>query len=198
MCNKKELTNEDIEIKSDNDTLINEENHIENITEESINEPLSLHDLTGNGKDIFSTYKNKYENTMSSAVILLFFGILGIVSSLLFALDIIHVAMSTFQYIFLGAMYVVFIMYGILSFLKAKEYKKMINTENEHEVNIQKYLENNVTEELLKSFHDDSISEEENYVLSINRIIELILETYPGYDSKLIEYHVDEYLNEHF
>lgn len=170
----------------------------ENINDIETNEPLSLSDLTGNGKDVFSTYKNKYENTMSSAVILLFFGLVGIISNILFALDIIHVAMSLFQYIFLGTLYVVFIGYGILSFIKSKEYKSKIADENEHEANIQKYLENNVTEDLVKSFHDDNISDEENYVLSINKIVELILETYPGYDNKLIEYHVDEYLNEHF
>ena len=159
---------------------------------------LSIQDFTGNAKDIFSTYKSKYENTMSSAIILLFFGIVGIIWTVLFITDTIHVTLSTFQYIFLGIIYIVFLGYGVISFFKALEYKALINDETTCENEIIVYLKENVTKELLDSFHDDSISDEENYVNYISKISDMIIETYPNYDKGLIEYHIDDYLNEHF
>lgn len=158
----------------------------------------SLNDFVGNSNDIFSTYKQKYENTMSSAVILLFFGIIGLVSTVLFISGIIKLPISTLQYIILFAIYLVFLVFGFISYKKALEYKLLINDENNKEDNIEEFLEKTVSNKLLKQLTDKNLSDEENYMIYISKIKEKVLERYPNYDENLIEYHIDDYLNKHF
>ena len=157
-----------------------------------------MSDFMGNGNDVFTTYKTKYENTMSSAIILLFFGVAGIISTIGILSGMIDLPLSTFQHIFLTSLYVMFLVYGIVSFFKALDYKEKISTENTMEDTIDRYLENHVTKEYLDTLHDDSITEEENYVLYITTIQENFINENPDFDKDLVEYHIDNFLNEHF
>ncbi|MBE5935660.1 MAG: hypothetical protein E7262_07705 [Lachnospiraceae bacterium] len=158
----------------------------------------TINDFMGNGNDVFTTYKSKYENTMSSAIILLFFGILGILSTVGMLTGFINLNLSAFQHIFLTTLYLIFFAYGIVSFLKALDYKEMISTENTMEDTIDRYLENHITKEYLDSIHDNSMSEEENYVLYIEKIQAMFLNENPDFDKELVEYHIDNFLNENF
>ena len=192
----------DIHDKDDKDNNL-EINDNGNDDDSEINNPDDsdiphMSDFMGNGNDVFTTYKNKYENTMSSAIILLFFGVAGIISTIGIVSGIIDLPLSTFQNIFLTTLYVIFFVYGIISFFKAMDYKEKISTENTMEDTIDRYLENHITKEYLDSLHDESITEEENYVLYVSIIQETFMKDNPDFDKDLVEYHIDNFLNEHF
>jgi hypothetical protein len=190
--NDSEINDNDLEI---NDNGNNNDSEINNPDDSDIPH---MSDFMGNGNDVFTTYKNKYENTMSSAIILLFFGVAGIMSTIGIVSGIIDLPLSTFQNIFLTTLYVIFFVYGIISFFKAMDYKEKISTENTMEDTIDRYLENHITKEYLDSLHDESITEEENYVLYVSTIQETFMKDNPDFDKDLVEYHIDNFLNEHF
>lgn len=157
-----------------------------------------LQDFTGNAKDVFSTNKQKYENTMSSAVILLTFGIVGLFIEFLDIVGLIYLPFLTFQYVLMFLVFMFFLMSGIFSYRKANSYKVGMDEEDKQRSNVDYFLNDLLTDQVLKELKSDELTEEENYVLIIDKLSAMILEKYPKYNKDLLEYMIDDYLNEHF
>ena len=200
--NKNSVSSKELDTSTlDTTTNVDTDNSDLNCTEataDTDNNNPHITDFMGNSNEIFSTYKNKYENTISSAIILLFFGIFGIMSTIGMLTGYINLTLSTFQHIFLSTLYIIFLVYGVISYFKALEYKEQISTENTMEDTLNRYLENHVTKEFIDSIYDNSITDEENYVLCISKIQELFLDENPDFNEDFVEYHIDNFLNENF
>ena len=157
-----------------------------------------LSDFMGNSKDIFSTNKQKYESTMSSAIILLIFGCGGMLVEILAVLGVIYLPLMPFQYVLMFIVFLFFIVSGALSYHKANSYVIGMNEEDDQRNKVNYFLNDLLTDQVLKDLKSDELSEEENYVCIIEKLKEMILEKYPDYNEELLEYMIDDYLNEHF
>lgn len=180
------------------------ENEVENtVTKEdditaNVNDTPSITDFMGNTKDIFSTNKQKYENTMSSAIILLFFGCVGLFIELLAVIGIIYLPILSFQYILMFLVFGFFVASGYFSYKKANSYKNAMQDEENQRNKVDYFLNDLLTDKYLNELKSDELSEEENYILIIDKLCSMILEKYPEYNKDLLEYMIDDYLNEHF
>lgn len=168
------------------------------IASESTPDKPQLTDFLGNANEIFSTNKQKYESTMSSAIILLIFGSIGLFIELLGILDVINLPLMTFQYILMFAVFIFFIVSGIMSYLKANSYVAGMNQEDEQRNKVDYFLNDLLTDKFLKDLKSEELSDEENYFMITEKLKNMILEKYPEYDAELLEYMIDDYLNEHF
>ena len=177
------------------------ENINETVNNEKINQedkkPM-LQDFTGNAKDVFSTNKQKYENTMSSAVILLTFGIIGLFIEFLALVGAIYLPILTFQYVLMFLVFGFFLAAGIFSYKKANTFKDGMKTEEEQRNKVDYFLNDLLTDQVIKELKSEEFSEEENYILIIDKLRDMILDKYPEYNKELLEYMIDDYLNEHF
>lgn len=183
----KDVTKENI-IKKDENTNKNTD----------LKDKPQLSDFMGNSKNIFSTNKQKYESTMSSAVILLIFGCGGMLVEILAVLGVIYLPLMPFQYILMFIVFLFFIVSGTLSYHKANSYVIGMNEEDAQRNKVNYFLNDLLTDQVLKDLKSDELSEEENYVCIIEKLKEMILEKYPDYNEELLEYMIDDYLNEHF
>ena len=197
--------NDNIEKTSkDNNTTTNNvevNNNVENNNtpeENNFGDKPQLTDFLGNANEIFSTNKQKYESTMSSAIILLIFGCGGMFVEILGVLGIIYLPLMTFQYILMFVVFSFFIVFGVLSYHKANSFVAGMNKEDEQRNKVNYFLNDLLTDQVLKDLKSDELSEEENYYLIIDKLRDMILEKYPEYDTELLEYMIDDYLNEHF
>ncbi len=204
-----EYTTITIEEEKNKNTVTTNENNTKNNTieqkdvktseESNVGEKKpSLQDFTGNAKDIFSTNKQKYENTMSSAVILLTFGVIGLFVEFLALVGAIYLPMLTFQYVLMFLVFSFFLAAGIFSYRKANTYKDGMKSEEEQRNKVDYFLNDLLTDQVLKELKSEELSEEENYVLTIEKLRDMILDKYPEYDKELLESMIDDYLNEHF
>lgn len=157
-----------------------------------------LSDFMGNSNEIFSTNKQKYESTMSSAIILLIFGCGGMFVEILAILGVIYLPIMKFQYVLMFVVFLFFIVSGAFSYHKAKSYVVGMNEEDDQRNKVNYFLNDLLTDQVLKELKSDELSEEENYVCIIDKLKEMILEKYPEYNKELLEYMIDDYLNEHF
>lgn len=195
----KKITKKDLK-KSEYTTVTDDEIKDIEITKditESEKKP-SLQDFTGNAKDIFATNKQKYENTMSSAVILLTFGVIGLFVEFLALVGAIYLPMLTFQYVLMFLVFSFFLASGVFSYRKANTFKDGMKAEEEQRNKVNYFLNDLLTDQVLKELKSEELSEEENYVFTIEKLRDMILDKYPEYDKELLEYMIDDYLNEHF
>lgn len=195
------ITNAQNDVNIDNTENTDNTDNTDNsttIASESTPDKPQLTDFLGNANEIFSTNKQKYESTMSSAIILLIFGSIGLFIELLGILDVINLPLMTFQYILVFVVFMFFIISGIMSYLKANSYVAGMNQEDEQRNKVDYFLNDLLTDQFLKDLKSEELSDEENYFMITEKLKNMILEKYPEYDAELLEYMIDDYLNEHF
>ena len=73
-----------------------------------------------------------------------------------------------------------------------------MKAEEEQRNKVNYFLNDLLTDQVLKELKSEELSEEENYVFTIEKLRDMILDKYPEYDKELLEYMIDDYLNEHF
>lgn len=156
-----------------------------------------------------SGYRNSEEMSIenkSSAYILLPVGTLGIIALVLIWLDIIPLYSSVTSKIIvstvMGALFIVFVVMGILSLKNAKMFKEKASKEGDLSKEILNYFSENLSaDELDKKIADsewETLSEEERYFKRIDCIRECITKQFMNLEENYVDYMCDEVYNKFY
>ena len=162
---------------------------------EEIDEDSSDLLYTAGGKE-YVKKADKYSDMKFSGITFIIFGILGGVYLLLTKLKVIPISYNNYVFCVIAALFLGFIISGVVSFVKAGKIKALIPQEEEKIKEIQGWLKDNITKELLDGWTDSSVSPSENDLLLIAHIQILLRKQFPGEDSSFLEMLADEYYEE--
>lgn len=142
--------------------------------------------------------KNKYEDLESTAVIFSIFGIAGDALVLLTALEIVNIPFfrGLSSQISMSVLFTVFLYIGIHSWFKAKKLKPQISTEEDTTTQINAWMKENFTKELLASVEDADSPEEINILTKLSYMHDLVSEEFPDADSDYLDLLIDDFYND--
>ena len=159
-------------------------------------------DLAEEEPAVYHTYQNsavKAEDNRSSAYTLFFVGILGFIGVVLVFTGIIPVfsATGTTRYFVcgvLGALFVLFIVFGVVSMRASKVLLIQAQSENSLLSELTKWCEENLSAEAVDNgLFEETISEEQKYFKRTDKMKSIINDKFMNLDQGLLEHFVDEY-----
>ncbi len=156
----------------------------------------------GVSRGVYQNYEEKAADNKSSAYTLLVVGVLGIIVIVLCFCDVIKVPLSeSSRFMILGvmgAMFLFFIVMGVVSMKNAGKYAKKAESEKELTKELEKWFVEYVTaekiDEGLFTEEEADFSEEQKYFKRFDRMKELLSERFLN----LNEGYVDRFLDKHY
>lgn len=148
-----------------------------------------------------TTYVKKadeYKDLVSTGYTFVILSVLGLVYLALCQSGVIPISYNILALIVLTAMFVIFIIIGISSFVKAKGIKEMIGSEEEQSESILSWLREHAAADRLKALRGEEESEEEYYLNLTERLKEELKEAYPEAGDNYLEMLIEEYYSEVF
>ena len=151
---------------------------------------------------VYQNYEEKAADNKSSAYTLLGVGAIGVVVILLCFLDVIKLPLSASSKVVilgvLGAMFLFFVVMGVVSMKNAGKYAKKAESEKELTKELEKWFVEYVTaekiDEGLFSEEETELREEQKYFKRFDRMKELLSERFIN----LNEGYVDRFLDKHY
>lgn len=147
---------------------------------------------------------SKAEENRSSGYMLLFVGIIGFVAVLLIFLGVIPLYRngSTTRYLVcgvMGAMFVLFIVFGVVSMRNSRILLVKAKSENSLLDELTKWCEGNLSAELIdEELFEDMTGAEQKYFLRTDRMKTIINNKFMNLDEAFLEHFVDEYYQKLF
>lgn len=93
-------------------------------------------------------------------------------------------------------MFAFFIANGVASVIKSGKIKGQISEEEALTKEIKLWLDENITGEIVGSWRDTNVPDEENELIVISKIGEMLSDYYKQLDTSYLEMIADEYFNE--
>lgn len=145
------------------------------------------------------------EDNRSSAYTLLVVGGMGFAAVLLVFFNVIPFYRNAGinKYLvcgIMGAMFILFLVFGVLSMRNSKVLFVKANTENSLLAEMTRWCEANLNAEALDAelFQGEEVAEEQKYFIRAERMKELINDKFLNLDEAFVEHFVDEYYQELF
>lgn len=193
--NEKEQENEDIVAASKED--IEDTEDVENLQNDEEPEIRYYH--------AYRDSADQAEDNRSSAYMLLVIGGIGFVLVLLIFLGIIPLFQNevTTKYMIcgvMGAMFVLFIVFGFVSMKSSKILSVKAKTENSLFSEMTKWCGENLSAAKIDEglFEDDTLSEEQKYFVRAEKMKTLIGDKFMNLDEAFLEHFIDEYYQKIF
>ena len=151
---------------------------------------------------VYRAYQNsavKAEDNRTSAYTLLFVGILGFLGVVLVFTGVIPVFLSTgttryFVCGVMGALFVLFIVFGVVSMRASKVLLVQAQSENSLLSELTKWCEENLSAETVDNgLFAEEMSEEQKYFKRTDKMKAIINNKFMNLDQGLLEHFVDEY-----
>lgn len=150
------------------------------------------------GKKEYVRMKDKYRDIKFSGITFIIFGFLGAIYLILTKLEIIPISYNIFVFCVLSVLFAAFIISGIVSCIKSLKYKRLIPEEEEKTLEMNNWLKENLTKEMVEKWSDSSASAGENDLLITAHIRTLLAKEFPVEPVGFLEILADEYYEEHF
>ena len=184
--------------ESEDDEKLVEEDDLHNnvITDDEIEEDTA--DILYTPSKAYVKKEDEYKDVKFSGITFIIFGILGIAYLTLCKLDIIAIDYNIFVFCVIAALFVGFIVMGVVSVVKSKKIKLQIPEEEILTEELNKLLEENITKESVEKWIDDSVSDEENDLIVMAHIRSILIKKYPDLNVSFIEMLTEEFFNSHF
>lgn len=144
---------------------------------------------------VYTSAKEKYEDNRSSGWTFTIFGIAGIIFTVLNITGVLGLYKTVFQFSVSGCMFAVFILIGVISFIKANNYKKQIGKEEDSKKKYTNWLNENITKEKLLEYEDPASAKEANDLIKISRIKEAMKTEFPEINDDLADTMAEEFYN---
>ena len=141
---------------------------------------------------------DQYKDLTSSVWIFLLFGIVGLIVVFLNVAGVLSLLNGILPNVVMGAMFLAFIYIGISSQMKATKIKSEIEVENKLTKDINEWLTINVTEDFLASAHDDTISDEINFLQQISDIKRMVITEFGEQKDSYLDRIIEEFYNNTF
>ena len=151
---------------------------------------------------MYHAYQNsaaKAEDNRTSAYTLFFVGILGFIGVILIFTGVIPVfsATGTTRYFVcgvMGALFVLFIVFGVVSMRASKVLLVQAQSENSLLSELTKWCDDNLSvEQIDSSFFEEELSDEQKYFKRTDKMKSIINDKFLNLDQGLLEHFVDEY-----
>jgi len=143
---------------------------------------------------------DQYKDLASTVWIFLFFGIVGLIVVVLNIVGVLSFFNGWLPNAVLSLMFLFFLYVALSTNQKAKKIQSEIEAENELTKVINEWLQVNVTESFLTSLHNDTISEELNYIKMTDIVKEKLIGEFGtqnlAYLDRLIEEHYNNYIDQ--
>ncbi len=169
---------------------------------EQLQQEADSEDAATEERPSYHPYQNsaaKAEDNKSSAYILLFVGIVGFVFVFLIFMRIIPLYQneSTTRYLVcgvMGAMFVLFIVFGIVSMRNSRILLVKAKSEDSLLSELTKWCENNLSTEMIDDgLYGADTGEEQKYFMRTDRMRTIISDKFMNLDEAFLEHFVDEY-----
>ncbi len=146
---------------------------------------------------VYVNNEEKAEEHKTSAVALLAVGFIGLSLMILFFIGVIPSSMSAFgKYMMcavMGALFVLFIVMGFVSFKNSKDFSTKADSENNLTNEIKKYLNETINKETFDDIYGINAENEElKYFDRFKKIKELIYSQFMNLDDSYVERLIDE------
>ncbi len=187
------------ETSSEEPAPSSEEDAVE-IMEESIEEDteVPLEKIVPEASVTYVKKEERYNDFKSTFYIFLVFGVLGLIFTILNMTEVITLLNSWMQFILLGVVSIAFIVVAIISYNKSKVLFDEIDTEKEITSTIKKWLTENITEETLAQFDNDTDPKELIFLKKIEYIKKSLLDRYTFDNDAYVDELIEEFYDENF
>ena len=187
---KEDFTDEDFE---DSEAAENDYS-----TDTPSDEATAFDDLEEQSPAAYVMKEDQYKDLNGTVGVFLVTGIAGAVIVMLNVIGVLNFLSWWLPQAVMGVMFLAFIYVAVTTNQKAKKIKQEIATENALTKDINEWLANQVTENYLVSLHDDTISEELNYLKKMDSIKESLLKEFGPQNLSYLDRLIEEYYNETF
>ena len=137
----------------------------------------------------------RYTEYRFSSYTCILVGFLGSIFCLLNIFGIFSFVPALFSQIVLLAVFIAFLVGGIVIFITSNKIKSEIGAEENTENEIKSWLTENITPEFLESIKDEDVSDEVNYFSYTEKTTEMLREAYPDAPDDMVETLIDEHLS---
>lgn len=152
--------------------------------------------ILNNSSKTYVKKADEYKDAKTSGITFIIFGLIGIAYLILCKLGILPLTYNDIVLVLLLCMFALFIAGGFASVIKSHRIKGQISEEEELTQKIKLWLDENITSEIIASWKDTNVSEEENELIVISKIGEMLSGFYTQLDISYLEMVADEYFNE--
>lgn len=139
--------------------------------------------------------QDQYSDVHSTGVMLVGIGVAGLLYVLLNSSGVLHLLNGAIPYTLNIALFAAAFIYGLYSLNQAKTIKGQIAEEKAVENEINKWLDETVTEEFLEKNSDNSLPKEANYLKQCQVIRQLAQDTFPDVKENFLDSLVEEKMN---
>lgn len=166
----------------------------ENIVSQKVDD--NPKDLLSSSSKEYVKKEDEYRDLKFSGLTFLLFGILGVIYLVLCWIKVLPIQYNLFIFGVLIVMFAAFCISGIYSIVKAVRVRSLIPAEQEMTEKIYAWLDENLTDEMIDSWHDGKVSEEENDLLVMAHIRGVLLKEFADQDKAYLEMISEEYFEE--
>lgn len=142
--------------------------------------------------------EEKYRDMKFSGITFIGFGLAGLVYLVLSKTKVIPIQYNVFVFWVLVALFAGVCIAGVVSLIKSRAMKKQIPMEEERISEIKGWLDKTLTQELMDTWVDEKVSDEENDLLKTAHIRTMLQKQFPEEEANFIEMLADEYYEEKF
>lgn len=155
-------------------------------------------DLLYTVAESYTTKEDEYKDLKFSGITFVMFSILGGIFLTLCQLEILPIRYEKFVFVAIALVFVIFLIIGIVSFVKASKVKLEIPAEQIKTEEIFQWLSNELSQEIMDGWRDDEVTEVENDLLITSHIRVSLIQKYSTESISYLEYIADRYYNEYY
>lgn len=155
-------------------------------------------DLLYTSTESYVTKEEEYKDLKFSGLTFIVFSILGGIFLTLCQLEILPIHYEKFVFIVIALVFVVFLIIGIVSMVKASRMKSEIPVEEAKTKEIYDFLDAELSQETLDSWKDPEVSDVENDLLITAHIRGVLVKNYPKESVVYLEYLSDQYYGDRY
>lgn len=166
---------------------------LEELKEEEANKMLS--ELRTESSSVYVKKKDKYADLKFSGISFVVFAILGFGLLALNVFGYINM-FNKFSMLIMTAVFVIFLLVGITSLLRAKKMKGIVSQEEKVSDDVMDWIEEHITDEYIETQLDPNKSEEDNYFELHAALCRRVAEQFPLFNPDYIDQLIDDRYNE--
>lgn len=150
------------------------------------------------GEANYITKEEEYNDMKYSGITFVIFSILGAVYLTLCKMSVIPIEYNDFVFGVICVLFAGFFILGIVNWVKANNVRLLIPAEQEKMEQITEWLTENITDEVVENWKDDSVTEMENDLAITSHIRRSLLHAFPDESAAFLEYLADTFYTEKY
>ena len=157
---------------------------------------MQFSEIRSEASSVYVHKKDKYADLKFSGYSFIAFGFVGFAVVALNALKVINL-FNLYSMIIMSLVFVIFFGIGISSLMKASKIKKSVEVEDEFTEQIQEWIKDNLTGDLIAEWYDENREDQENYFDITEKLQKMLAEEFPNINPSYIDELADERYNDY-